>query len=425
MAQKTPLPAKTVTYADRWNATWFADLMMFRRKLIEDYHLRFIVTHFLWKKRYLLYLFSLNQNSSCTYLQLAVLPTYERAVVTPMLFPTRPRQKALKEWQTQFNKIKLGALYMLQPVIVDTWEKRLTYEEEQTWLHIMTYFNHTTQAPASWVYLQAFPAVNRRPLLLPKNLLKLKQASALNVDVVLLEKASLELYFFFLDQMKTTQSLVYDGLSYTQHWIQHLPRMLDKAWFNDKNGFSLIKKAIQRLPFVGVWPRSLLNLLVVPKTQSLFKAFPLFTERLNNYLPTYTPYESGLPFRYGPVHLPYRKSGVATQWAKQGLAPKATVVKKRERRAFSTLPTVDSFLDLRKGIDFIVKDYLEDDTNRIRSKLVGVYYTVYKKIRQKSLEAGVEDTDAFRFYCKARSQERVRHVLAALPAVFTPGADQG
>ena len=74
----------------------------------------------------------------------------------------------------------------------------------------------------------------------------------------------------------------------------------------------------------------------------------------------------------------------------------APLVKKRERRSFSTLPTVDSFLDhpddldLRKEIDFIVKDHLEDDTAPIRSKLVGVYYTVYKKIRQKSLEAGVQ-----------------------------------
>lgn len=307
MAQKTPLPAKTVTYADRWNATWFADLMMFRRKLIEDYHLRFIVTHFLWTKRYLLYLFSLNYNASCLYLQLAVLPTYGRVEVTPMLFPTRPRQKVLKEWQKQFNKIKSGALTILKPLTVDSWEKRLTEDEEETWSQLMTEFNFNNQAPASWLYLQAFPAVNQRRRIKPKNLLKLKQASALNVDVVLLEKASLELYFFFLDQMKTTQSLVYDGLCYTQQWIQHLPRVVDKAWFNDKNGFSLITKAIDRLPFVGVWPRALLNLLFVPQTRLLFKAFPFFTERFNNYLPSHTPYEVDFLFtdRIGPVAKPY------------------------------------------------------------------------------------------------------------------------
>jgi hypothetical protein len=32
MAQKTPLPAKTVMYADRWNGTWFIELEDFRQQ---------------------------------------------------------------------------------------------------------------------------------------------------------------------------------------------------------------------------------------------------------------------------------------------------------------------------------------------------------------------------------------------------------
>jgi len=61
MAQKTPLPALTVNYADRWNPTWFADLATFRQKLVEDYHLRFLILSYLRLKRYWLHLLSINQ----------------------------------------------------------------------------------------------------------------------------------------------------------------------------------------------------------------------------------------------------------------------------------------------------------------------------------------------------------------------------
>jgi len=147
-------------------------------------------------------------------------------------------------------------------------------EDELDWAFAMSDFDFNRQAPAAWLFLQAFPACNQLRRIRPVRFWKMKEALYVNQDLVLLEKASLELYFFFLDQMKTKQSLVYDVVAKAQHWIQQLPRTLDKGWFNDKNGFRLIKKAIRRLPFVGVWPSLLLNLLYVPKTQLLFKAFP-------------------------------------------------------------------------------------------------------------------------------------------------------
>ena len=60
MAQKTPLPALTVMYADRWNSTWFVDLENFRTQLMEDYHLRFLITGFLRLKRQWLFLLIVN-----------------------------------------------------------------------------------------------------------------------------------------------------------------------------------------------------------------------------------------------------------------------------------------------------------------------------------------------------------------------------
>ena len=60
MAQKTPLPAKTVMYADRWNGTWFIEMENFRSQLMTDYHLRFLITGFLRLKRQWLFLLIVN-----------------------------------------------------------------------------------------------------------------------------------------------------------------------------------------------------------------------------------------------------------------------------------------------------------------------------------------------------------------------------
>ena len=58
MAQKTPLPAKTVTYADRWNATWFVDLSQFQKKL-QVFYFKFKL-HFLFLFQLLFPHFSLH-----------------------------------------------------------------------------------------------------------------------------------------------------------------------------------------------------------------------------------------------------------------------------------------------------------------------------------------------------------------------------
>jgi len=67
-----------------------------------------------------------------------------------------------------------------------------------------------------------------------------------------------------------------------------------------------------------------------------------------------------------------------------------------------------------------LEGYLEDQVERINSKLVGVFYTKYNEVRQKALAAGVPDTASLSQYCKALAQEHVRRVLASIPAPFDP-----
>jgi hypothetical protein len=73
MAQKTPLPAKTVMYADRWNGTWFIEMENFRSQLMTDYHLRFLITGFLRLKRQWLFLLIVNKSNGFYFLKVATL----------------------------------------------------------------------------------------------------------------------------------------------------------------------------------------------------------------------------------------------------------------------------------------------------------------------------------------------------------------
>ena len=73
MAQKSPLTALTVMYADRWNGTWFIELEDFRHQLMIEYHLRFLITSFLRLKRQWLFFLSINKSGGFYFFQIATL----------------------------------------------------------------------------------------------------------------------------------------------------------------------------------------------------------------------------------------------------------------------------------------------------------------------------------------------------------------
>ena len=107
MAQKTPLPAKTVMYADRWNATWFSDLANFKNKLMEDYTLRFLILGYLRKKRYWLYLFSINNSGGFFFFQMAILNSRAKLKLPAFISRTPISQSYLQHYQKQTKRYLL------------------------------------------------------------------------------------------------------------------------------------------------------------------------------------------------------------------------------------------------------------------------------------------------------------------------------
>lgn len=95
MAQKTPLPAKTVMYADRWNGTWFIEMENFRSQLMTDYHLRFLITGFLRLKRQWLFLLIVNKSNGFYFLKVATL-NYAPSATLNKSFIIPKSQKMLK-----------------------------------------------------------------------------------------------------------------------------------------------------------------------------------------------------------------------------------------------------------------------------------------------------------------------------------------
>lgn len=78
MAQKTPLPALTIDYADRWNSNMFCELKEIRYKLMEDYCLRTLITFYLRLKRYWLHLLNINCATSSIFISCIFLNSRHR-----------------------------------------------------------------------------------------------------------------------------------------------------------------------------------------------------------------------------------------------------------------------------------------------------------------------------------------------------------
>jgi hypothetical protein len=249
MAQKTPLPAKTVTYADRWNATWFVDLSQFQKKLQEDYHLRFLVTCFLRIKRYWLYRFSLNYSNGLYFLQLAVVMSQDKIIVKEPLFPTKVRQKILKkQWVPLFNKAQRDILF-LRGAEVNTWEKRLSYTQEATWLSLsaMGYRNHNI---ILWLAKHKYN-ISKGSIfynLSRKDYLTLSQTLNLNDQLALLQQASPVLMGFWYSQTH------YNSLTQTL-------LVLNQESLGKKSAIQLEKYIIDFYAYMVFWPTILTGLL--------------------------------------------------------------------------------------------------------------------------------------------------------------------
>jgi len=135
MAQKTPLPALTVNYADRWNPTWFADLATFRHKLVEDYHLRFLVLSYLRLKRYWLHLLSINQTGGFFFFQLVFLHSLPKAEYKSFLHPSKEKRELLKEYTLILKKEKHFSP-LLKNLNFNIWKPRLSFKKQDLWFKL-------------------------------------------------------------------------------------------------------------------------------------------------------------------------------------------------------------------------------------------------------------------------------------------------
>jgi hypothetical protein len=157
MAQKTPLTALTIDYADRWNGTWFVELSIFRYKLIEDYHLRFLITCFLRIKKQWLYLLSVNHSGGFLFLQMMTCYSNSKVQTKPMLFPTQEGQAYLKDWQQQFEN-KVNKLTIFQKLNLDLWQKRLSVKKQNMWNYLQnTLLLQTNDNLAAGIFFSRMP----------------------------------------------------------------------------------------------------------------------------------------------------------------------------------------------------------------------------------------------------------------------------
>jgi hypothetical protein len=137
MAQKTPLPALTVMYADRWNSTWFVDLENFRTQLMHDYHLRFLLTGFLRLKKQWLHLLSIHKSGGFYFFQVVTLNYTSSGNLKSFLEPDLKNQKKLKKIEYLVRKSPLfnnSALRSLKTFPESKqWRKRLPWRKQRIW----------------------------------------------------------------------------------------------------------------------------------------------------------------------------------------------------------------------------------------------------------------------------------------------------
>lgn len=143
MAQKTPLPAKTVMYADRWNSTWFVDLENFRTQLLEDYHLRFLLTGFLRLKKQWLHLLSIHKSGGFYFFQVITLKSFSSGnhigKIKPLLAPIDSNRQTLFKLNflvKKTNLLKNSDLDTFKFPKRSVWKKRTPYQKSLIWTRL-------------------------------------------------------------------------------------------------------------------------------------------------------------------------------------------------------------------------------------------------------------------------------------------------
>jgi hypothetical protein len=153
MAQKTPLPALTVMYADRWNSTWFVDLENFRTQLMHDYHLRFLLTGFLRLKKQWLYLLSIHKSGGFYFFKVITLTSVSNSKYKPLLEPKDENKQKLVNINKFLNKSKIfqnNVFNILKKRQEPHWKKRISYKKAFVWSKLTNdsvvfkhgYYNH-------------------------------------------------------------------------------------------------------------------------------------------------------------------------------------------------------------------------------------------------------------------------------------------
>ena len=132
MAQKTPLPALTVNYADRWNDTWFADTFAYRHKIVEGYHLRFLIMRYLRVKRMWLYLYNVNTTGGFSFFHISPLHSVSKPKLKPFVYPNKKGKLVAKDWQKTLDKTPIP-LTIFQNLPTDIWKKRLSWKKTLLW----------------------------------------------------------------------------------------------------------------------------------------------------------------------------------------------------------------------------------------------------------------------------------------------------
>jgi hypothetical protein len=136
MAQKTPLPALTVMYADRWNSSWFVDLDGIRTQLMEDCHLRLLLTGFLRLKRQWLFLLSINKSGGFNFFQLLALNYLAKNNVKALVEPESKSKRVLLDVVSALKKNKLlnnTDVQTLTQLPVANWKKRIPFKKANIW----------------------------------------------------------------------------------------------------------------------------------------------------------------------------------------------------------------------------------------------------------------------------------------------------
>ena len=139
MAQKTPLPALTVMYADRWNGTWFIELEDFRDQLMTDYHLRFLITSFLRLKRQWLFFLSINKSGGFYFFQIATLNYLATSDVKAPLPQNTESKKKLLNLVTNLKKNQLltnSGLNRIFALKIADIKKRIPYKKAIIWSNL-------------------------------------------------------------------------------------------------------------------------------------------------------------------------------------------------------------------------------------------------------------------------------------------------